>query len=76
WKPEEIIWRIGPEKDQLKTIGYVNSTYSSIPNNQMLLVITQEWHLENWWPEATFNQNYIPFPADDIKGEIIKIEIE
>ena len=76
WKPEEIIWRIGPEKDQLTTIGYVNSDYSSIPNNQMLLVITQEWHLENWWPEAPFNQNYIPFPSDDIKGEILEVIID
>ena len=76
WKPEEIIWRIGPEKDQLTTIGYVNSAYSSIPNNQMLLIVTQEWHLENWWPEAPFNQNFIPFPAQDIKGEVLKVIIE
>lgn len=76
WKPEEIIWRIGPEKDKLREIGYVNSTVSSIPNNQMLLIITQEWHLENWWPEAPFNQNYIPFPAKEIKGEILEVEIE
>lgn len=76
WKPDEIIWRVGPEKDKLTTIGYVNSDYSSIPNNQMLLVITQEWHLQNWWPEAPFNQNYIPFPAENIKGEVLEIIIE
>lgn len=76
WKPNEIIWRIGPEKDKLTVIGYVNSEYSSIPNNQMLLVITQEWHLENWWPGAPFNQNYIPFPAEDIKGEVLEVIIE
>ncbi len=76
WKPEEIIWRIGPEKNQLTTIGYVNSDYSSIPNNQMLLVVTQEWHLKNWWPEAPFNQNYIPFPAEDIKGEVLEVFVE
>lgn len=76
WKPEEIIWRIGPEKDKLREVGYVNSTYSSIPNNQMLLIITQEWHLEDWWPEAPFNQNFIPFPLKEIKGEVLEIEIE
>lgn len=76
WKPDEIIWRIGAEKNKMIDIGYVNSTVSSIPNNQMLLVVTQEWHLENWWPEAPFNQNFIPFPSKEITGEILEIEIE
>lgn len=76
WKPSEIIWRMGPEKNKLKTFGYVNSDVSSIPNNQMLLAITQEWHLSNWWPEAPFDQNRIPFPSKDIKGEVLEIEIE
>lgn len=76
WKPEEIIWRVGPEKNKMREIGYVNSTVSSIPNNQMLLIVTQEWHLENWWPEAPFNQNFIPFPSKEIKGEVLEFEIE
>lgn len=76
WKPDEIIWRIGAEKDKMIDIGYVNSSVSSIPNNQMLLIVTQEWHLENWWPEAPFNQNFIPFPSKEITGEILEIEIE
>lgn len=76
WKPEEIIWRIGPEKDQMYEIGYMNSSITSVPNNQMLLIVTQEWHLENWWPEAPFNQNFIPFPAKEIKGEVLEVEIE
>lgn len=76
WKPEEIIWRIGPEKDKMYEVGYMNSSITSIPNNQMLLIITQEWHLEDWWPEAPFNQNFIPFPAKEIKGEVLEIEIE
>ena len=42
----------------------------------MLLVVTQEWHLKNWWPEAPFNQNYIPFPAEDIKGEVLEVFVE
>lgn len=76
WKPDEIIWRIGPEKDKMIEIGYVNSSISSIPNNQMLLIVTQEWHLENWWPEAPFNQNFIPFPSKEIVGEVLEVEIE
>ncbi|MCC7332669.1 MAG: hypothetical protein IT232_08685 [Flavobacteriales bacterium] len=76
WRPDEIIWRIGPEKDKMIEIGYINSSVSSIPNNQMLLTITQEWHLENWWPEAPFNQNFIPFPAKEIVGEVLEVEIE
>lgn len=76
WKPEEIIWRIGPEKNKMYEVGYMNSSITSIPNNQMLLIVTQEWHLEDWWPEAPFNQNFIPFPAKEIKGEVLEIEIE
>jgi len=76
WTPESITWRIGPEKDKLYEIGYMNSAITSIPNNQMLLIVTQEWHLENWWPEAPFNQNFIPFPSKEIKGEVLEVEIE
>jgi hypothetical protein len=76
WKPDEIIWRMGPEKNKMRVIGYVNQDVSSIPNNQMLLVITQEWHLANWWPEAPFDQNRIPFPKKDIVGEVMEIEVE
>lgn len=76
WTPKEIIWRIGPEKTKMREIGYVNEDVSSIPNNQMLLVITQEWHLANWWPEAPFDQNRIPFPQKNIVGEVLDIEIE
>ncbi|PKP22132.1 MAG: hypothetical protein CVU05_05215 [Bacteroidetes bacterium HGW-Bacteroidetes-21] len=76
WKPEEIIWRIGPEKDQLKMVGYMNQTVTSIPNNQMLLVFTQEYHVGRWWPESSQPQENIPFPAQEITGKILEIEIE
>lgn len=76
WRPEEIIWRVGPEKNKLKEIGYMNSSVTNIPNNQMLLAITQEWHMANWWPEAPFDQNRIPFPAKDIVGEVLEVEVE
>ena len=76
WKPEEIIWRIGPEKNQLRVVGYMNGTITSIPNNQMLLIITQEFHNTKWWPGTPYSQDNIPFPAKDITGEIYEITIE
>ena len=76
WKPTEIIWRIGPSVDKMKVVGYMNEEYSSIPNNQMLMVFTQEFHLGDWWPLTQFHQNYIPFPQQDYKGEIYEIVIE
>ena len=76
WTPTEIIWRIGPEKNKMKIVGYMNNTVTSIPNNQMLVVITQEFHIAKWWPEAPFNQNDIPFSINDLIGEIYEIEIE
>lgn len=76
WLPEKIIWRIGPEKDKLRVICVMDTSMSSIPNNQMMLMFTQEWHNEEWWPMAPYKQNFIPFPKKDIIGEILEIEIE
>ncbi len=76
WKPNEIIWSIGPEKNKLHVVGYVNESVSSIPNNQMILVFTQEFHDAKWWPGSPFVQDRIPFPAKDIIGKIISISIE
>lgn len=76
WNPHEIIWRVGPEKDKMFIVGYVNDSVSAIPNNQMLLVFTQEYHVGRWWPESAMPQENIPFPATEIKGYIMEIEIE
>lgn len=76
WHPTEIIWRIGPSIDKMKIVGYMNDEYTSIPNNQMLMVFTQEFHLGNWWPMTPFPQDYIPFPKNDYYGEIYEIVIE
>jgi hypothetical protein len=76
WKPEEIIWRIGPEKDKMEIVARVNESISSIANNQMFLVFTQEYHVGRWWPESPQPQENIPFPAKDISGRIMEIEIE
>ncbi len=76
WQPDKIVWRLGPEKNKLRTICVMDKDVSSIPNNQMMLMFTQEWHNEEWWPTAPFGQNFIPFPKKDIVGEILEIEIE
>jgi hypothetical protein len=76
WEPTEIIWRIGPSKDKLRVVGYVNYTNTSIPNNQMLMVITQEFHNTKWWIGSPYQQDNIPFPKNDIVGEIYEMTIE
>ena len=76
WLPEKIIWKIGPEKDKLKTICVMDKDATSIPNNQMIILFTQEWHNEEWWPTAPYKQNFIPFPKKDLVGEILEITIE
>ena len=76
WKPTEIIWRIGPEKNKLFVVGYMNNTISSIPNNQMLMNITQEFHPTKFWPGSPYDQENIPFPKSDYIGEIYEFTIE
>ncbi len=76
WTPKEIIWRIGPEKNKLHVVGYMNDKVTSIPNNQMLVVLTQEYHHSEWWPNAPFKQENIPFPAKKLEGLLYSIEIE
>jgi hypothetical protein len=76
WEPTEIIWRIGPSKDKLRVVGYVNQANTSIPNNQMLMIITQEFHNTRWWVGSAYQQDNIPFPKNDIVGEIYEMTIE
>jgi len=76
WQPDKIIWRIGPEKNKLYEVGYIDNTISMIPDNQMLLIVTQEFHNTRWWPGSPYLQENIPFPAKDYVGEIYEITIE
>ncbi len=76
WKPEEIIWRIGPQKNKLKVMAYMNSKITSVPGNQMILVISQEFHDTAWWHGSPFEQGFIPFPENDLTGIIYEITIE
>jgi hypothetical protein len=76
WQPTQIIWRIGPSKEKLRVVGYEDYTITSVPNNQMLLIITQEFHNTKWWIGSPFSQDNIPFPKNDIPGEVYEMTIE
>ena len=76
WKPNEIIWRVGPSLDKMSVMGYVNSTFTSIPNNQMRAIVTQEYHYGEWWPPIVWDQKNIPYPKNDIVGKVYEIIIE
>jgi hypothetical protein len=76
WRPTEIIWRIGPSKDKLRVVGYVNDQVTCIPNNEMLLIVTQEFHNTKWWIGSMYQQENIPFPSKNIVGEIYEVTIE
>jgi hypothetical protein len=54
----------------------VNSTITSIPDNQMLLIVTQEFHNTKWWIGSPYAQENIPFPKNDIEGKIFEVTIE
>ena len=76
WQPESITWRIGPSKDKLRVVGYMDSNVTSVPNNQMLLIVSQEFHNTKWWVGSPYSQDNIPFPENDLVGEIYEITIE
>lgn len=76
WRPTEIIWRLGPDPDHMEVVGYMNDRYTAIPNNQMLCIMTQEYHYSEWWPPIVYMQGLIPFNASDIEGRLYEITIE
>ncbi len=76
WQPHCIIWRIGPSREKLRVVGYMDHTVTSIPNNQMKLIVTQEFHNTRWWIGSAYLQENVPFPARDLEGEIYEVTIE
>ncbi len=76
WRPEEVIWRIGPELDQLRVVGYMDRSVTEISNVQMRLIVTQEYHNTRWWPGTPYDQGFIPFPSKDLVGEVLDVIIE
>ena len=76
WRPNEIIWRVGPSEDKMQLVGYMNDEYTAIPNNQMLCIVTQEYHYSEWWPPIVFEQGLIPYNKSDIEGKVYEIVVE
>ena len=76
WRPKEIIWRVGPSPEEMVVVGYMNDEYTAIPNNQMLCIVTQEYHYSEWWPPIVFEQGLIPYNKTDIEGRVYEIVIE
>ncbi|MGX8712983.1 MAG: hypothetical protein ACSW8I_04770 [bacterium] len=76
WKPKEIIWRLGPDPEHMRVVGYMSDEYTAIPNNQMLCIVTQEYHYSEWWPPIVYMQGLIPFNATDIEGRVYEIVVE
>ena len=76
WKPTEIIWRLGPSPDKMRVMGYMNNEYTSIPNNQMKAIVTQEYHYSEWWPPIVWEQGLIPYNKTDIEGKVYEIVVE
>lgn len=76
WTPTEIIWRIGPDEKHMQVVGYMNETFTTIPNNQMLPIFTQEFHYSEFWPPIIFEQGLIPYSKEDLRGRIYELTIE
>ena len=76
WKPKEIIWYIGKDLNNLQVVGYMSDKFTSIPNNQMLPVITQEYHYSEYWPPVIYEQGLLPYSVTDTKGILYELIIE
>ncbi|MBI3511178.1 MAG: hypothetical protein HY064_10980 [Bacteroidetes bacterium] len=76
WTPDHIIWKIGPDKEHLRPIAYMDNTVTVVPDNQMVVVVSQEFHDSEWWVPAPYDQRYIPYPKDPLVGKIIAVEVE
>jgi hypothetical protein len=76
WTPESITWRVGPDKEHMRVVGYMNSDYTTIPENQMSLIISQKFPDSEWWVPAPYDQRYIPYPKNPLKGKILAVEVE
>ena len=76
WKPTEIIWRVGRDENNMQVVGYMNESVTSIPNNQMTAIVTQEFHYSDWWLPEIFEQGLIPFNEKAFEGKVFEIVIE
>ncbi len=75
WAPDHITWRIGPDKEHLRVVGYMDNSVTAIPDNQMILVVSQEFHDSEWWVPAPYDQRNVPYPKNPLTGKILAVEI-
>ncbi|MEO5645744.1 MAG: hypothetical protein ABIQ40_13600 [Bacteroidia bacterium] len=75
WMPEHIVWRVGPDKEHLRVVGYMDQTVTAVPDNQMILVVSQEFHDSEWWVPAPYDQRNVPYPKVPLTGKILAVEI-
>jgi len=76
WQPDKITWRIGADRNNMTEIGYMDYTITSVPDNQMVMVFSQEFHDSKWWPLSPFIQEMIPYPGNDIIGQVLEVRVE
>lgn len=76
WTPESITWRVGASNEEMDVVGYMDKTISKIPNNQMVPVMSQEFHYGHWWPTTPFPQGDIPYPDEPIRGYVYEVVVE
>ena len=76
WTPTEIIWYCGEDMEHLQVMCYMNDSFTNIPNNQMLPIVTQEYHYSDYWPPVIFNQENIPYASKDAIGTLYELIVE
>lgn len=76
WTPKSIAWYVGRDMEHLRMVSYMDDSFTAIPNNQMLPIVTQEYHYSEFWPPQVFEQGSIPYPTEDAAGTIYEITVE
>jgi hypothetical protein len=60
----------------MRVVGYMNSDVTTIPDNQMILIIAQEFQMPGAWQPAPFDIRYLPYPKSPLTGKILALEVE
>lgn len=76
WRPQSITWRIGPDLEHMRIVGYMDGSVTSIPDLPMRLVVSQEYHSTAWWPGSPYEQAFIPFSQKDHLGRVLEVIID
>ncbi len=76
WSPENIKWQWSEDGKQFSTLCEMNSDITSIPNNQMLLVYSQEFKEEERWAPGHLAQEDYPLFNDLPAFRVYQISVE